>query len=139
MIRNAAVSDDLFVYVLDSLLKIDRYYNIYNKRQSLTNILPVYNFSFPFSCNHIQQSLPQVIPNAAIAYNLISKNNQAQIVDILHIILLHIHTVLNKGICSNDISNSVHPRYSKLQEIVIFVLHRNKQTNLISFLHEMKL
>lgn len=61
---------------------------------TVTNILPVYNFSFPFPCNHIQQRLPQVIPNAAVAYNLISKNNQAQIVDILHIILLHIHTVL---------------------------------------------
>lgn len=94
MIRNGALSNDLFAHVLDSPLKTDRHY--LHKRQSLTTTLPVHYFSFPFSRNHVQQGLPQVISNAAIAHNLVTKNNQAQIVDVLHIVLLHIHAVLQQ-------------------------------------------
>lgn len=95
-------------------LKTDSYY--LQQKTPFTNILPVYNFSFPLSCNHIQQSLPQVIPDAAIPYDLISKNDQAQVVDILHIVLLHIHSVLQQGINSNKTVNLLHQCYSKIQE-----------------------
>ncbi len=37
-----------------------------------------------------------MISDAAISHNLISEDDQAQIVDVLHVILLNIHTVLDR-------------------------------------------
>lgn len=37
-----------------------------------------------------------MVSDAAIPHNLISEDDQAEIVDVLHIILLNIHTVLDR-------------------------------------------
>lgn len=56
--------------------------------------LPVHHLSLSFTCNHVQQRLSEVVSDAAVTDYLISKDDKTEVVDVLNIILLHIHTIL---------------------------------------------
>lgn len=59
-----------------------------------TILLPVHHLPLPFTCDHVQQGLPEMVSDATVADHLISKDDETQIVDVLYIILLNIHAVL---------------------------------------------
>jgi len=58
---------------------------------------PVDHLSPPLAGDHVQQGLPQVVPDAAVAHHLVPEDDEAQVVDILHVVLLHVHAVLRAG------------------------------------------
>lgn len=55
---------------------------------------PVYHLALPFPGDHVQQCLAEMVSDAAVPNDLVSEDDQAQVIDILYVILLHIHTVL---------------------------------------------
>lgn len=58
--------------------------------------LPVDHLALPLAGDHVQQRLPEVVPDAAIADHLVPEDDEAQVVDVLHIVLLNVHSVLGE-------------------------------------------
>lgn len=57
-------------------------------------LLPVDHLALPLTGNHVQQRLPEVVPDAAVADHLVPEDDEAQVVHVLYVVLLHIHAVL---------------------------------------------
>lgn len=57
-------------------------------------LVPVHHLSLPLSCDHVQQRLPEVVSDAAITNHLVPKDDKTQVVDVLYVVLLNIHPVL---------------------------------------------
>lgn len=57
-------------------------------------LLPVDHLALPLTGDHVQQRLPEVVPDAAVADHLVPEDDEAQVVDVLHIVLLNVHSVL---------------------------------------------
>lgn len=57
-------------------------------------LLPVHHLPLPFTSDHVQQGLSEVVSDTTIADDLIPKDDKTQVVDILYIILLYIYPVL---------------------------------------------
>lgn len=55
---------------------------------------PVDHLALPLAGDHVQQRLPEVVPDAAVADHLVPKDDEAQVVDVLYVVLLHVHAVL---------------------------------------------
>ncbi|TNN34303.1 hypothetical protein EYF80_055537 [Liparis tanakae] len=60
----------------------------------LCSCVPVDHLSLPLTGDHVQERLPQVVSDAAVAHHLVSEDDEAQVVHVLHIVLLNVHTVL---------------------------------------------
>ena len=58
---------------------------------------PVDHLALPLACNHVQQGLPEVVSDAAVAHHLVPEDDEAQVVHVLHVVLLHVHSVLRTG------------------------------------------
>lgn len=56
--------------------------------------VPVDHLSLALAGDHVQQRLPEVVSDAAVAHDLIPEDDEPEVVDVLNIILLHIHTIL---------------------------------------------
>lgn len=64
-------------------------------QQTQSNVhTPVYHFALALPGDHVQQRLAEVVSDAAVPNYLVSEDDQAQVIHILDIILLHIHAVL---------------------------------------------
>lgn len=59
-------------------------------------LLPVDYLALSLAGDHVQQRLPEVVPDAAVADHLVPEDDEAQVVDILHIVLLNIHSILEE-------------------------------------------
>lgn len=59
-------------------------------------LLPVDHLALSLAGDHVQQRLPEVVPDAAVADHLVPEDDEAQVVDILYIVLLNIHSVLKE-------------------------------------------
>lgn len=55
---------------------------------------PVYHLALAFPGDHVQQCLQEVVSDAAVSNDLVSEDDQAQVIHVLYVILLHIHAVL---------------------------------------------
>lgn len=58
---------------------------------------PVDHLALPLACDHVEQRLPEVVPDAAVADHLVPEDDEAQVVDVLYVVLLHVHSVLRAG------------------------------------------
>lgn len=56
--------------------------------------VPVDHLSLPLAGDHVQQRLSEVVSDAAVTHHLISEDDEPQVVDVLNIILLHVHAIL---------------------------------------------
>lgn len=56
--------------------------------------LPVDNLALSLAGDHVQERLPEVVPDAAVTDHLVPEDDEAQVVDVLHIVLLNVHSVL---------------------------------------------
>lgn len=59
-------------------------------------LLPVDHLALPLAGDHVQQRLPEVVPDAAVADHLVPEDDEAQVVDVLHVVLLHVYAVLGE-------------------------------------------
>lgn len=69
--------------------------------------LPVDHLALSLTGDHVQQCLPEVVPDAAVADHLVPEDNEAQVVDILHVVLLNVHSVLEERGGGAYISNAI--------------------------------
>lgn len=69
--------------------------------------LPVDHLAFPLAGYHVQQGLPEMVPDAAVADHLVPKDDEAQVVDVLHIVLLNVHSVLGTEGEGAYVSNTI--------------------------------
>lgn len=56
--------------------------------------LPVHHLPFPLACDHVQQGLSKVVSDAAVTNHLIPKDDKTQVVDVLYVVLLYVHSIL---------------------------------------------
>ena len=78
----------------------------------VTNGQPIDHFSPPLSHNHFQKSLPQVVSNVAVTYDMISEQIQAQIVDIVDTVLLNVNSVLRQHLDETRAETIDHSPYT---------------------------
>lgn len=80
--------------------------------------IPVHHLSLPLTGDHVQEGLPKVVSDAAVAYHLVSEDDQAQVVHVLHIVLLYVNPVLKEQAQSQQSHVSA---TNQLYNITIFI------------------
>lgn len=59
--------------------------------------LPIDHFAFPLACYHVQERLPQVVPDAPVTDHLVPEDDEPEIIDVFHVVLLDVNPVLWDG------------------------------------------
>lgn len=81
--------------MLASIKETTKYlFNLKNRALKSHFCIPIDNLSLPLTCDHVQQRLSQVVSDAAVANHLVPEYDEAQVVHILHVVLLNIDPVL---------------------------------------------
>ena len=55
---------------------------------------PVDDLASPFLGHHLEECLSQVVPDDGVPHHLVAEYHQTQVVHIVHVVLLHVHSVL---------------------------------------------
>lgn len=58
---------------------------------------PVNHFPPPLLCNHVEEGGPEVVTDGWMSHNLVSEDDEPQVVYIIHVVLLDVHAVLNNA------------------------------------------
>jgi len=64
---------------------------------------PVDHLALPLLHDHVEKGLPEVVVDAAVANDLVSKEDQPKVVNVLAVVLLDIHTVhVHQDVADHD-------------------------------------
>ncbi len=65
---------------------------------------PVHHLTTPLFGDHLEQSLAEVVPDGGEAHHLVAEDHQPQIVHVVHVVLLDVHSVLQSAERSEEFS-----------------------------------